>query len=143
MMAAFVAVCNKCEFCVKAHTAVAQLAYGDAKDAKDLLSNLDTAAIGEPLRTTLSMLAELTRKRALDPDDVRAVLAVGVSKQQIKMRSPFASLSTWSIVWQIHSDSQFRRSKLLKAGRSTVVARLPITKAGERRAISPVNRRYH
>jgi AhpD family alkylhydroperoxidase len=90
LMAAFVAKTNQCEFCTKAHSAVAQRAYGDGKAVSALLSDLDTAAIfddttiGEPLRATLLMLGKLTREHAVDANDMRAVLAAGASRQQIE-----------------------------------------------------------
>lgn len=84
LMAAFVAKTNQCEFCVKAHSAVAQRAYGDGKNMSALLSDLDTAAIDEPLRATLLMLGKLTRENTLNADDMRAVLAAGASRQQIE-----------------------------------------------------------
>jgi AhpD family alkylhydroperoxidase len=84
LMAAFVAKTNRCEFCAKAHAAVAQRAYGDTKTVSTLLSGLDTAAIEEPLRATLLMLGKLTREHAVDADDMRAVLAAGASRQQIE-----------------------------------------------------------
>ncbi len=49
-----------------------------------MLADLETAAIDEPLRATLRMLAKLTRGHAVHPDDMRAVLAAGVSRDQIK-----------------------------------------------------------
>lgn len=84
LMAAFVAKTNQCEFCVKAHSAVAQRAYGDGKNISALLSDLDTAAIDEPLRATLLMLGKLTRENTLNADDMRAVLAAGASRQQVE-----------------------------------------------------------
>jgi AhpD family alkylhydroperoxidase len=89
LMAAFVAKTNQCEFCTKAHSAVAQAAYGDGKSVAASLSDLETAAIHtapieEPLRATLLMLGKLTREHAVDTDDVRAVLAAGASRQQIE-----------------------------------------------------------
>ena len=84
LMAAFVAKTNQCEFCTKAHAAVAQRAYGDGKAVAAVLSDLDTADIREPLRSTLLMLGKLTREHAVDADDIRAVLAVGASRQQIE-----------------------------------------------------------
>jgi AhpD family alkylhydroperoxidase len=89
LMAAFVAKTNQCEFCTKAHSAVAQGAYRDGKKvsavlSNAVLSNLDTAAIEEPLRATLLMLGKLTREHAVDADDMRAVLAAGASRQQIE-----------------------------------------------------------
>jgi AhpD family alkylhydroperoxidase len=90
LMAAFVAKTNHCEFCTKAHGAVAQRAYRDGKTVSALLSDPDTAAIldntaiGEPLRATLFMLGKLTREHAVDADDMRAVLAAGASGPQIE-----------------------------------------------------------
>ena len=84
LMAAFVAKTNQCEFCTKAHAAVAQRAYGDTKTVSTLLSDLDTTAIEEPLRATLLMLGKLMREHAVDADDMRAVLAAGASRQQIE-----------------------------------------------------------
>ncbi|HEX4169112.1 MAG TPA: carboxymuconolactone decarboxylase family protein [Bryobacteraceae bacterium] len=84
LMAALVAETNHCEFCTKVHTAVAQGAYRDEKKVSAVLSNLDTAAIEDPLRATLLMLRKLTREHAVDADDMRVVLAAGASRQQIE-----------------------------------------------------------
>ena len=85
LMAAFVAKTNHCEFCTKAHLAVAQGAYHrDGKVVSDLLSDLDTATIEEPLRATLLMLGKLTREHTVDADDMRTVLAAGASRRQIE-----------------------------------------------------------
>jgi len=89
LMAAFVAKTNQCEFCTKAHAAVAQRAYGDGKSVSavlsdPVLSDLDTAAIEEPLRATLLMLGKLTREHTVDAEDMRAILAAGASRQQIE-----------------------------------------------------------
>jgi AhpD family alkylhydroperoxidase len=84
LMAAFVAKTNQCEFCTKTHSATAQRAYGDENKVSSLLSDLDTAAIGEPLRATLLMLGKLTREHAVNADDMRTVLAAGASRQQIE-----------------------------------------------------------
>lgn len=84
LMAAFIAKTNQCEFCTKAHSAVAQGAYGDRKSVSALLSDPDTAAIEEPLRSTLLMLVKLTREQAVDVDDMRAALAAGASRRQIE-----------------------------------------------------------
>ena len=84
LMAAFVAKTNQCEFCTKAHAAVAQRAYGDGKNVSAFLSDLDTAALSEPLRATLLMLGKLMREQTVDADDMREVLAAGASRQQIE-----------------------------------------------------------
>jgi uncharacterized peroxidase-related enzyme len=84
LMAAFVSKTNDCEFCIKAHTAVAARAYHDDATVSAVLSDLETAVIGEPLRATLRMLRNLTREGAVDVNDMRALLAAGVSQQQIE-----------------------------------------------------------
>jgi alkylhydroperoxidase family enzyme len=48
------------------------------------LSDLETAAIEEPLRATLRMLRKLTLEHAVDVDDIRSVMAAGVSHAQIE-----------------------------------------------------------
>ncbi len=84
LMAAFIAKTNHCEFCTKAHLAVAQEAYRrDGRRVPDL-SDIETAAIEEPLRATLLMVGKLTRQRGVDADDMRAVLAAGASRRQIE-----------------------------------------------------------
>jgi hypothetical protein len=85
LMAAFVAKTNHSEFCTKAHSAVAQAAYHrDGNGGSALLSDLDIAAVEEPLRATLLMLGKLTREHAVEADDMRAVMAAGASCQQIE-----------------------------------------------------------
>jgi AhpD family alkylhydroperoxidase len=84
LMAAFVAKTNKCEWCTQAHAAVAKGAYGDGAKISAVLSDLETAPIEEPLRATLRMLQKLTREHAVDADDMRAVLAARVSRDQIE-----------------------------------------------------------
>jgi AhpD family alkylhydroperoxidase len=84
LMAAFIAKTNGCEWCTKAHAAVAEGAYRDGKKVSAVLSDLETSALEEPLRATLRMLYKLTREHAMDADDMRAVLAAGASRQQIE-----------------------------------------------------------
>jgi AhpD family alkylhydroperoxidase len=89
LMAAFIAKTNQCEFCTKAHSAVAQRAYGSGQEVSTMLCDLDTAvlnkvAIVEPLRATLLMLGKLTSEHSVDADDIRAVLAAGATRRQIE-----------------------------------------------------------
>jgi uncharacterized peroxidase-related enzyme len=84
LMAAFVAKSNSCEWCMKAHSAVAERAYGDGAKVSAVLCNLETAAIEEPLKVTLRMLRKLTLEHSVDLDDMRVVLAAGVSREQIE-----------------------------------------------------------
>jgi uncharacterized peroxidase-related enzyme len=83
LMAAFVSQVNECEFCIKAHGAVAGRAYGEGSKVPAVLANLETAPIDESLRATLRMLGKLARQHAVDADDMRTVLAAGASREQI------------------------------------------------------------
>jgi uncharacterized peroxidase-related enzyme len=84
LMAAFVSKMNACAFCVGAHTATAAMAYQDEAKVQAVLSDLETAPIGEPLRATLRLLGKLTREQTVNADDMRAVLSAGVSHEQIE-----------------------------------------------------------
>jgi len=84
LMAAFVARTNQCEWCTKAHFAVAQGAYRDELKVSAVLADLETAPIEEPLRATLRVLRKLTRDNVVTADDMRELLAAGVSREQIE-----------------------------------------------------------
>lgn len=84
LMAAFVSKVNESEFCIKAHTAVAARAYQDEARVSAVLSDVEAAAIEEPLRATLRMLGKLTREHAVDAEDMRALVAAGVSREQVE-----------------------------------------------------------
>jgi len=84
LMAALVARTNGCQWCTAAHSEVAAGAYRDRARVDAVLAELDTAPIEEPLRATLKLLRTLARERTVGADDVRAVLAAGVSRAQIE-----------------------------------------------------------
>jgi AhpD family alkylhydroperoxidase len=84
LMAAVVAQANHCRWCTKAHCEVASGAYNNATMVAGAMTDLDSSAIGEPLRATLRMLQTLTRAHTVDTADMRAVLAAGASRQQIE-----------------------------------------------------------
>jgi len=84
LMAAFVSKTNECEFCIGAHTATAAGAYHDEARVTAVLSDLETAPIEEPLRATLRMLRKLTSEHAVDANDMRTLLATGVSRKRIE-----------------------------------------------------------
>jgi len=84
LMAAYVSTVNESAFCVGAHTATASRAYQDRPRVAAVLADLDSAPIEETLKVTLRMLAKLTRDGQLSADDMRDVLAAGVSPQQIE-----------------------------------------------------------
>lgn len=50
-----------------------------------VLARPETAPISEPLRATLALLRKVTREHeSVSPDDVRQLLALGVSREQIQ-----------------------------------------------------------
>lgn len=83
LMAALITTTNQCDWCRKAHTAVAEAAYRDRAMVLAVLSDLDTAPINEPLRATLRLLRKLTREHAVNVEDMRVALAAGISREQI------------------------------------------------------------
>ena len=84
LMAAFVSKVNESQFCIAAHSATSGLWYGDHEKVVATLAEVETAPIDEPLRATLRMLGKLTRAHSIDPDEMGAVLAEGVSRPQIE-----------------------------------------------------------
>ena len=84
LMAAYVSTVNGSAFCVGAHTATARLAYQDGTRVAAVLADLESAPVAEPLRATLRMLGTLTRQGKVGAEDVREVLAAGVSPQQVE-----------------------------------------------------------
>src|SRR5262249_55310810 len=84
LMGALGAKTNEGEGGMKAHPAIAEGASRGGGRGSAVLSALETASSEEPLRATLRMLCKLTRERAVNVDDMRAVLAAGVSRDQIE-----------------------------------------------------------
>jgi uncharacterized peroxidase-related enzyme len=84
LMGACVSQMNECEVCTKTHAGVAALAYRDEAKVSAVLTDLETASIDERLRATARLLRKLTREHSVDADDMRAVLAAGVSREQIE-----------------------------------------------------------
>jgi uncharacterized peroxidase-related enzyme len=84
LMAAYVSAVNQSAFCIGAHTATASQAYGDGPRVTAVLADLESAPIEEPLRATLRMLGRLTASGTLSADDMRTVLAAGVTPQQVE-----------------------------------------------------------
>ncbi len=84
LMAAYVSTVNASAFCVGAHTATARQAYQDGPRVAAVLADLESAPIEEPLRATLRMLGTLTREGKAGAEDMREVLAAGVSPGQVQ-----------------------------------------------------------
>ena len=84
LMAAYVSKVNESAFCIGAHTATASQAYQDGPRVAAVLTDLESAPVDEPLRSTLRMLGKLTGEGKLSADDMREVLAAGASPQQVR-----------------------------------------------------------
>src|SRR5215475_3709716 len=84
LMAAYVSKVNESAFCVGAHTATAGQAYQDGALVAGVLADLESAPISGELRATLRMLGKLTAEGKLSAEDMREVLAAGVSPQQVE-----------------------------------------------------------
>jgi uncharacterized peroxidase-related enzyme len=84
LMAAYVSTVNGSAFCIGAHTATATRAYQDGPRVAAVLADLESAPVEEPLRATLRMLGKLTAEATLSAEDMREVLAAGVSPQQVE-----------------------------------------------------------
>jgi uncharacterized peroxidase-related enzyme len=82
LMAAFVSKVNESAFCIGAHTATAGQAYQDRAKVQAVLADLDSAPVEDGLRATLRMLGKLTREGKVSAEDMREVLAAGVSPRQ-------------------------------------------------------------
>src|SRR5262249_33958703 len=84
LMAALIARTNGCDWGTRAHSAVAERAFRATASVSAVLSDVETAPLGEALRAALRMLRKLTREHRLDATDMRALLAVGVSREQVE-----------------------------------------------------------
>jgi AhpD family alkylhydroperoxidase len=84
LMAAYVSKVNESAFCVGAHTATARGAYQDGPRVAAVLADLESAPIEDGLRATLRMLGKPTAEGKLTAEDMREVLAAGVSPRQIE-----------------------------------------------------------
>ncbi|HEY4027519.1 MAG TPA: carboxymuconolactone decarboxylase family protein [Candidatus Dormibacteraeota bacterium] len=84
LMAALVSKANENAFCIAAHTATAARAHDDEAMVAAVLDHLETAPIEEPLRATLRMLRKLVLENTVNSNDMSAVLAAGVSREQIE-----------------------------------------------------------
>jgi uncharacterized peroxidase-related enzyme len=84
LVGACVSKINGCEICAKTHGGVAALAYQDEAKVSAVLADLESASVEEPLRATLRMLRKLAREHSVDANDMRAVLAAGITREQIE-----------------------------------------------------------
>jgi AhpD family alkylhydroperoxidase len=119
LMAAYVSEMNDCEFCVKAHTAVAARAYHDKGAVSEVLGNLHAADIHDPLQATLGLLGKLTREHTVDEDDMGSLLGAGVSREQIEDALAVCFAFNTVTDTRMLSGSRSPTRKLLMPARST------------------------
>lgn len=84
LMAAYLSKVNDAPWCVSAHSATAARAYQDEEGVAAVLADLTSAPMDEGLRATLGVLGRLAGEGTLSAADIRAVLAAGVSPQQME-----------------------------------------------------------
>ena len=70
-----------------------------------MLADLDSAAIAEPLRATLRLLRTLTKEHAVSPEDIRPVLALGVTKAQLE--DAFAVCFAFNVIDRLADTFEF------------------------------------
>ena len=60
------------------------MAWSDDGKVQAVLADPESAPIDDKLRATLRLLRKLTKEHAVTPDDMKAVLAAGVTRSQIE-----------------------------------------------------------
>jgi hypothetical protein len=60
------------------------MSWDDDPKVEAVLADVDKAPISDKLKATLKLLGKVTKEHAVTVDDMKAVLAVGVTKQQIE-----------------------------------------------------------
>jgi uncharacterized peroxidase-related enzyme len=84
LMAAYVSKLNQCEFCIGAHTATSSRAYQDKGIVDAVLTDLESAPVAEPLKSTLRLIGKLTQRHEIGMADMRSLLAAGASPSQVE-----------------------------------------------------------
>ena len=70
-----------------------------------MLADVDAAPIDEKLRLTLKLLRKLTKEHALAADDIRPVLAAGVTKAQLE--DAFAVAFAFNVIDRLADTFEF------------------------------------
>ena len=60
------------------------MAWKDDPKVQAVLADIDSAPIDDKLRATLKLLTKVTKEGVVTVDDMRTVLATGVTKQQVR-----------------------------------------------------------
>ncbi len=70
-----------------------------------MLADVDAAPIDDKLRATLKLLRTLTKEHAVTPADIKAVLALGVTKKQLE--DAFAVCFAFNVIDRIADAFEF------------------------------------
>ena len=70
-----------------------------------MLDDVDAAQIDDKLRATLKLLRKLTKDHAVSPDDIRPVLALGVTKEQLT--DAFAVCFAFNVIDRLADTFEF------------------------------------
>ena len=83
-----------------------------------MLADPESAPIDDKLRATLALLRKVTKEGAVTADDMRVVLATGVSKAQIEDALTVCFASTCSTGSPIRSSSTSARPRTSRQARA-------------------------
>jgi hypothetical protein len=70
-----------------------------------VLADVETAPIDDKLRATLKLLRTLTKEHAVSPADIKAVLAIGVTKSQVE--DAFAVCFAFNVIDRLADTFEF------------------------------------
>ncbi len=70
-----------------------------------VLADVDAGPIDDKLRATLKLLRKLTKEHAVSPDDIRPVLALGVTKDQLA--DAFAVCFAFNVIDRLADTFEF------------------------------------
>ena len=70
-----------------------------------MLADVDTAPIDDKLRATLKLLRTLTKQHAVTPEEIKAVLATGVTKSQVE--DAFAVCFAFNVIDRLADTFEF------------------------------------
>jgi alkylhydroperoxidase family enzyme len=81
------------------------MSWGDDAKVQAVLADVDTAPIDDKLRATLKLLGKLTKNHEISADDIRPVLALGVTKSQIE--DAFAVCFAFNVIDRLADTFEF------------------------------------
>ena len=86
-----------------------------------MLADVDTAPIDDKLRLVLKLLRTLTKQHTLSPEDIRPVLAAGVTKTQLE--EAFAVCFAFNVIDRLADTFKFFVPKSFAFGAKMLLSR--------------------